>query len=122
MEHAVTQLTNIGALDYFHGDFGLINKLVMKLPYYDQRHYADYVTSEDTVVDEKSSSWDSFWLWLKQRYSAALQARVMHMCVKSTTLFFFFIRTKFIRTPSLNLSPKLRTFYMLRWGKKANCS
>ena len=39
IETAVTQLGNLGALQYLKDDFGLMSKLVMKLPSADQRQY-----------------------------------------------------------------------------------
>ena len=60
IETAVTQLTNLGALQYIKSDFGLMAKLIAKLPLDDQKRYDKYVTS-DTVFFYPSSDWDKFW-------------------------------------------------------------
>ena len=60
VEKAVTQLTNLEALDYIKGDFGLMAKVIAKLPADDQKKYDDYVTS-DAVLEDPSSEWDKFW-------------------------------------------------------------
>ena len=57
---SVTQLGNIGGLKYIDDDFQLIKKLVMKLPFTDQRLYADHITSEGTNTDS-TSRWNGFW-------------------------------------------------------------
>ena len=83
VEYAVTHLVNIGALDYLHEDFRLINRLVMKLPLIEQNHYSVHVTSNPIATD-KSSSWEKFWQWLKNKYNAAVHTRLMHTCFSST--------------------------------------
>ena len=46
VETAVTQLTNLNALRYIKEDFGLISKIISKLPVDDQKRYDEYATSE----------------------------------------------------------------------------
>ena len=64
VETAVTQLTNLNALRYIKEDFGLMAKIVSKLPYDDQKRYDEYLTS-DGVYDDPSPDWDRFWTWLE---------------------------------------------------------
>ena len=45
IQSAVTQLTNLGSLQYLKDYIGLMSKLVMKLQSADQRQYSHYVTS-----------------------------------------------------------------------------
>ena len=54
IESAVTQLDNLGALQYLKDDFGLMSKLVLKLPAADQRQYSQYVTSSAARADPRS--------------------------------------------------------------------
>ena len=60
IETAVTQLENLRAVGYLKVYFGLMSKLVMKLPTADQRQYTQYVTSAAVKYDPRSR-WDKFW-------------------------------------------------------------
>ena len=83
VEVAVTQLKNLKAENHLKEDFGLMNKLVMKLPISEQTKYTDYITS--TVVElDPSSRWDKFWAWLKQRHKSAVQTGLMVMRDKTS--------------------------------------
>ena len=84
VESAVAQLNSLNALQYLKEDFGLMNKLVLKLPALEQVKYAEYITSV-TVEADKSSRWDKFWTWLKQRHKAAVQSGLMQMCNKPSS-------------------------------------
>ena len=84
MEKAVTQLTNLEALDYIKGDFGLMAKVIAKLPADDQKKYDDYVTS-DAVLEDPSSEWDKFWTWFERLHKSAVQANLRNMCTKTTS-------------------------------------
>ena len=81
VESAVAQLNSLNSLQYLKEDFGLMNKLVLKLPVLEQVKYAEYITSVTVEADE-SSRRDKFWTWLKQRHKAAVQSGLMHMCNK----------------------------------------
>ena len=79
IETAVTQLDNLKALQYLKEDFGLMSKLVLKLPAADQRQYSQYVSSAIIKADPRSR-WDKFWVWIEQLNESAIQSSLMHMC------------------------------------------
>ena len=83
IETAVTQLRNLDALKYLQDDFGLMSKLVLKLPIVDQRQYTQYITSASIKLDPRSR-WEKFWTWMEQLHESAVQANLMHMCDKPT--------------------------------------
>ena len=60
VETAVTQLDNLDALQYLKDDFGLVSKVVLKLPAAEQRLCTQYVTSAAVKAD-LSSRWQKFW-------------------------------------------------------------
>ena len=82
IETAVTQLNNLGALQYIKSDFGLMAKLIAKLPIDDQKRYDEYVTS-DAVFLDPSSDWDKFWTWMERLHKSAVQGNLRSMCTKS---------------------------------------
>ena len=84
VETAVTQLTNLNAVQYLKDDFGLMSKLVLKLPTADQRQYTQYVTSDAAKVDT-ASRWDKFWKWLGKLHDSAVQASLMSMCDRTSS-------------------------------------
>ena len=84
IETAVTQLTNLDALQYLKDDFALMSKLVMKLPVADQRQYTQYITSASVKADV-SSRWDKFWTWLDRVHESAVQASLMYLCDRPPT-------------------------------------
>ena len=59
VETAVTQLRNLDALHYLQDDFGLMSKIVLKLPATDQKQYSQYITS-DAVKLDTSTKWEKF--------------------------------------------------------------
>ena len=83
VETAVTQLRNLRALDYLKQDFGLMNKIVMKLPLTNQTQYTQYLTSPSVKADLVTSRWDKFWTWMKMQHDQAVQASLMYMCDKT---------------------------------------
>ena len=84
VEMAVTQLTNLNALRYIKEDFGLMAKIVAKLPIDDQKRYDEYVTS-DTVSADPSSDWDKFWTWLEKIHKSAVQGNLRSLCTRTNT-------------------------------------
>ena len=84
VESPVAQSNSLNSLQYLKEDFGLMNKLVLKLPVLEQVKYAEYITSVTVEADE-SSRRDKFWTWLKQRHKAAVQSGLMHMCNKPSS-------------------------------------
>ena len=62
VETAVTQLNNLEALHYVRDNFGLISKLVMKLPEEYQDQYTEYITLDTVYQDNISTKWDKFWV------------------------------------------------------------
>ena len=60
VESAVAQLNSLNSLQYLKEDFGLMNKLVLKLPVLEQVKYAEYIISVTVEADE-SSRRDKFW-------------------------------------------------------------
>ena len=84
VESAKTQLDNLGALNYLKEDFGLINKLILKLPQVEQRHYSKYITSATVTADLTTSRWDKFWTWLTDLHKSAVQAGLMHLCDRTS--------------------------------------
>ena len=83
VEIAVTQLDNLNAVQYLKDDFGLMSKIVLKLPAADQRQYTQYVTS-DVAKADSSSRWEKFWKWLEKLHESAVQASLMYMCDKTS--------------------------------------
>ena len=83
IETASTQLQNLNALQYLKDDFGLISKLVLKLPAADQRQYSQYLTT--TVVrSDPRSRWEKFWAWIQQLHESAVQSSLIHMCDRTS--------------------------------------
>ena len=80
VETATTQLDNLDALHYIKDDFGLISRLVLKLPEDDQREYDQYVTSSTVRLDSTSSRWDKFWVFMEGLHDRAVQANLRNMC------------------------------------------
>ena len=79
IEVAVTQLTNLDAVHCLREDFGLMNKLITKLPATSQTLYTQHITSVAVKADP-SSRWDKFWSWMQQFHESAVQASLIHMC------------------------------------------
>ena len=79
VEAAVTQLTNLDALQYIKEDFSLMNKIVLKLPSEYQDQFAEYITS-DPVRADASSRWDKFWVWMERLHRRAVESSLMNMC------------------------------------------
>ena len=71
VEAAVTQLDNLGALRYIKEDFGLMAKIVAKLPIDDQKRYDEYITSPE-VYEDPSSEWDKLWVFLEKLHKLAV--------------------------------------------------
>ena len=80
VETAATQLSNLEALHYVKDDFGLISKLILKLPDEYQDQYAEYVTSDTVMLDISTSRWDKFWTFMERLHKRAVQASLMNMC------------------------------------------
>ena len=83
IETAVTQLQNLNALQYLKDDFGLMSKLILKLPAADQRQYTQYVTSDSAKADA-STRWEKFWRWMGKLHESAVQASLMYMCDRTS--------------------------------------
>ena len=79
VETAVTQLTNLNALQYIREDFGLMSKILLKLPSEYQDQFAEYITS-DSVRADPSSRWDKFWVWMERLHRRAVESSLMNMC------------------------------------------
>ena len=79
VETAVTQLTNLDALQYVKEDFGLMSKILLKLPSEYQDEFAKYITKE-TVRADPSSRWDKFWVWMERLHRRAVESSLMNMC------------------------------------------
>ena len=82
VETAVTQLTNLDALRYIKEDFGLMAKIVNKLPLDDQKRYDEYITSEE-VLNDPSPEWDKLWKWLEKLHKLAVQGNLRNMCSRA---------------------------------------
>ena len=54
----------------------------MKLCVNNQSQYSEYITS-DKIRSDSSSRCMKFFTWLCHKYRAALQTRVMYLCVKA---------------------------------------
>jgi len=80
VETAATQLANLDALQYVKDDFGLISKLILKLPDEYQDQYAEYVTSDAVTLDITTSRWEKFWAFMERLHKRAVQASLMNMC------------------------------------------
>ena len=61
IEAAITQLKNLGALQYLKDDFGLMSKFVLQLPVADQRHYYTRYVTAATIKSDPNPRWDKFW-------------------------------------------------------------
>ena len=83
VETAVTQLTNLDALQYIKEDFGLMSKILLKLPSEYQDQFAEYITSDSVRVDP-SSRWDKFWVWMERLHRRAVESSLMNMCGASS--------------------------------------
>ena len=81
VETAVKQLNNLEALHYVKDDFGLISRLVMKLPDEYQDQYTEYITSDPVSLDTISTKCDKFWNFMEKLHRRSVQASLMHMCV-----------------------------------------
>ena len=83
VETAVTQLTNLDALQYIMEDFGLMSKIILKLPSEYQDQFAEYITSDSVRVDP-SSRWDKFWVWMERLHRRSVESSLMNMCGSSS--------------------------------------
>ena len=81
VEAAVTQLSNLGALRFIKEDFGLISKLISKLPLDDQKRYDEYATAE-AISEDPASEWDKFWVFMEKIHKSAVQGNLRTMCTK----------------------------------------
>ena len=118
VEFAVTQLRNVGALSRLSNDFILINRLVAKLSFSDQKHYTEFVTTSLNET-ETSSKWDIFWIWFEMKYKAALQMRLIKMCTNKEKLHSSYTHRK-SRSSQRVLSQKAKRVSISGASNKAN--
>ena len=79
VESAVTQLTNLNALQFIMEDYGLMSKIILKLPHDYQGQFAEYITS-DSVRADPAPRWDKFWVWMERLHRRSVESSLMNMC------------------------------------------